>query len=184
VEPVEINSSRLSAQSRNRLYWTNIPDVTQPEDRGLVLKDILEAEGPFKGGRLRELFERHRERPSFSKDGLCHIGNADLKGNKCIKRVYSIEGKGPTLTTMGGGHREPKILESMKGMTWRKLTPLECERMQTMPDFFTKYGVNPKTGADMQMSNSARYKMIGNGWTVDVLAHLFKNLKDTDFPRM
>ena len=63
---------------------------------------------------------------------------------------------------MQGGHRQPKILEKNKV---RKLTPLECERLQTVPDNYTE-----------EVSNSQRYKMLGNGWTVVVIAHIFKGL--------
>lgn len=226
VEPIEINSSLVSAQNRKRLYWTNIPGITQPKDRGIVLKDIIEDgfsdrdkshcldANYFKGGNLKNYFEKHRRQLVFSKEGLCHVGNADLKGHDSIKRVYHVDGKCPTLTTMGGGHREPKILcvpeATKKGFaeikngncfdftfpnsktrrgrnmenksncltasnydymryehpTYRKLTPIECERLQTVPDNYTE-GV----------SNTQRYKMLGNGWTVDVIAHIFKGLR-------
>jgi DNA-cytosine methyltransferase len=97
--------------------------------------------------------------------GACiQVGEADLKGHDIIKRVYSPKGKAPTLTTMGGGHREPKVI--VDELTWRKLTPLECERLQTVPDGYTE-GV----------SNTQRYKMLGNGWTVDVVAHILKGIR-------
>lgn len=176
VKPIMINSSLVSAQNRVRLYWTNIPNVEQPGDRGIILRDILEDgivdrdkshcldANYFKGGNLKSYFEKHRRQLVFSKDGLCHVGDADLKGNDSIKRVYHKNGKAPTLTTMGGGHREPKVL--CDTTTYRKLTPVECERLQTVPDGYTD-GV----------SNTQRYKMLGNGWTVDVIAHIFKNIK-------
>ena len=213
VEPIMINSSLLSAQNRVRLYWTNIPNITQPNDLGIVLKDIIEDgvtdrtkshcldANYFKGGNLKSYFEKHRRQLIFSKDGLCHVGDADLKGNDSIKRVYHPDGKSPTLTTMQGGHREPKIILGgafrgryeddgsikqqleirsdektntlttvqkdnvvVSNATYRKLTPLECERLQTVPDKYTE-GV----------SNTQRYKMLGNGWTVDVIKHIFTN---------
>jgi DNA (cytosine-5)-methyltransferase 1/DNA (cytosine-5)-methyltransferase 3A len=170
-----INSALVSAQNRQRYYWTNISNIILPEDRKIMLKDIIESDfvdrdkshcldaNYFKGGNLKSYFEKHRRQLVFSKDLLCHIGNADLNGNESIKRVYSAEGKCPTLTTMGGGHREPKIITS--DTTWRKLTPLECERLQTVPDNYTRH-----------VSNSQRYKMLGNGWTVDVISGIFKNI--------
>lgn len=220
-----INSSLVSAQNRKRFYWTNIEGIEQPEDKGLILKDILEDGSVdrnksycldanyFRGGNLKSYFEKHRRQLVFSTDGLCHVGDADLNGNDSIKRVYHSAGKAPTLTTMGGGHREPKVLivkeGTKKGFTeinpnecvdltfpksktrrgramreksncltastfdygkwdgykYRKLTPLECERLQTVPDNYTE-GV----------SNTQRYKMLGNGWTVDVIAHIFSYL--------
>lgn len=164
VEPIMINSSLLSSQNRVRLYWTNIPNIEQPKDKNIYLKDILETDETeqqriFIGGRMvgRKLINGKR-----AKDNLCiQIGEADIKGYDCIKRVYDIKGKSPTLTTMEGGHRQPKI--STDNITWRKLTPLECERLQTLPDCYSAH-----------VSNSQRYKMIGNGFTVDVIAHILR----------
>lgn len=172
VQPVFINSSLVSAQNRQRYYWANW-DISQPADKGLVLADIVEDGAVdrdkshcidanyFKGGNLRSYFEKHRRQLVFSKDGLCEVGEADLNGHDLVKRVYHPAGKSPTVNTMSGGNREPKIL--VHPDKWRKLTPLECERLQTVPEGYTE-GV----------SNSQRYKMLGNGWTVDVIAHIFK----------
>lgn len=172
VQPVFINSSLVSAQNRQRYYWANW-DISQPADKGLVLADIVEDGAVdrdkshcidanyFKGGNLKSYFEKHRRQLVFSKDGLCEVGEADLNGHDLVKRVYHPAGKSPTVNTMSGGNREPKIL--VHPDKWRKLTPLECERLQTVPEGYTE-GV----------SNSQRYKMLGNGWTVDVIAHIFK----------
>ena len=175
VEPIFINSSLVSAQNRQRYYWTNIPNVQQPEDRGIVLKDILEDSdwftdrdkshcldaNYFKGGNLKSYFEKHRRQLVFNKP--IQVGTADIKGFDIIKRVYSPEGKSPTLTTMQGGHRQPTVAEDET--RWRKLTPLECERLQTVPDNYTE-GV----------SNTQRYKMLGNGMTVEVIKHIFRSI--------
>ena len=174
VQPQEINSNLVSAQNRKRLYWTNIP-FTVPEDRGIMLKDIIEDgltdrdkahcldANYFKGGNLKSYFEKSRRQLVFSQDDMCHVGDADLKGHDLIKRVYHPEGKAPTLNACTGGNREPKI--ATDNLKWRKLTPLECERLQTVPEGYTAH-----------VSNTQRYKMLGNGWTVDVVAHIFKNL--------
>jgi site-specific DNA-cytosine methylase len=189
VEPILINSALVSAQNRQRLYWTNIPDVTQPEDKGLLIRDILEDEvnssfymnkplilnGKETGQigildykdneRQKRVYSDNYKSPSLlarsDSPRIIKIGDLDMKASQQIKRVYSTEGLSPTLDTMQGGHRQPKILIENKV---RKLTPLECERLQTLPDNYTE-GV----------SNSQRYKMIGNGWTVSVIAHIFKN---------
>jgi len=174
VEPVAINSNLVSAQNRYRLYWTNIP-FDMPEDKGIILADILEDgvtdrekshcldANYFKGGNLKSYFEKHRRQLVFN-NRCIQVGEAtDIKGFDIIKRVYSPEGKAPTLTTMGGGHREPKVI--VDELTWRKLTVKECERLQTVPDGYTE-GV----------SNTQRYKMLGNGWTVDVIANIFKGI--------
>ena len=365
IEPLFINSSLLSAQSRQRYYWTNIPNIKQPEDRGIVLRDILETEPDNfttmsdkfvkRNGDKNCMIDQNKEKASnlsameyvkngrqgdylacdqsgkptnkpikvgmnveevkvrkhevdmpglqtcildhyakcgknkkeiakelndkystvehyfrklgsdfFSipseehwpqlkeilgittdkfdkqimefeyRDGVFEstqrvysdqgksptltasnkeqmietkpkqVGVAvDIKGHDQIKRVYSPEGKSPTVTTCGGGHREPKVAlnelpnksntikasyykssranfenDTKKGgkfsatgvqqedLTWRKLTPLECERLQTVPDNYTDH-----------VSNTQRYKMLGNGWTVAVIKHIFKNME-------
>jgi DNA-cytosine methyltransferase len=174
VEPVMINSSLVSAQNRKRLYWTNIP-FDMPQDKGIKLKDILEDgyvdrdksfcldANYFKGGNLKQYFEKHRRQLVFSDDGLCHVADADLKGHGYNRRVYHPEGKAPSLCAASGGNLEPKTITSDK--TWRKLTPIEAERLQTVPDNYTAH-----------VSNSQRYKMLGNGWTVDVVAHILKEM--------
>ena len=178
VEPVAINSSLVSAQNRYRLYWTNIPFKGQPEDKKLVLQDILQDgivdrdkshyldANYFKGGNLKSYFEKHRRQLVFSDDGLCHVGEANLNGHDSIKRVYHPEGKAPTLTANSGGNTQPKVSRGTD--KWRKLTPTECEKLQTVPVGYTE-GV----------SNTQRYKMLGNGWTVDVIAHIFRGLLST-----
>jgi len=182
--------------------------------------------------------EKHTTKLVFSKDRLCHVGDADIKGNDSIKRVYHPQGKAPTLSTCGGGHREPKVLttggawrgrykidgvrqdgkmrtaglttqllevredmktnalttvqkdnvvvgnkskcvrsggrgsydrhewDSISNCHWRKLTVLECERLQTVDDGYTNH-----------VSNTQRYKMLGNGYTVDVVKHILKGIK-------
>jgi len=181
VTPQLLNSRLVSAQNRQRLYWYNWETIEEPEDRGIMLKDILEDgyvdrdkahcidANYFKGGNLKSYFEKHRRQLVFSKDGLCHIGDADLLGNQTIKRVYHAEGKAPTLTTMGGGHREPKVYTG--DMKFRKLTPLECTRLQTFPDGYCD-GV----------SNTQAYKMLGNSFTVEmvkcILSPMVEELED------
>ena len=160
VTPQLLNSGLVSAQNRQRLYWYNWETIEEPEDRGLVLKDILEPNLESYGD-MEEIFDKEFK---LSKDGLCHIGNAKLSGNQTIKRVYHAEGKAPTLTTMGGGHREPKIYTG--DMKFRKLTPLECERLQTFPDGYTE-GV----------SNTQRYKRLGNSFTVKMVKCILRPMR-------
>ena len=240
-EPQAINSNLASGQNRYRLYWwgkrvgdtyEQIP-IPPMIDKGIVMQDILEdgyaTDEMTSSGKSHCLTARYngavwwnsierkqrtmvlKDNPTMSKDGLIRVGTADLKGHDSIKRVYAQEGKAPTLTTMQGGHREPKVaigrivnrrldehgtrkddqldlpftrqlevrddgksnclttvqkdnVVVSKDM-WRKLTPLECERLQTLPDNYTNH-----------VSNSQRYKMIGNGWTVDVIAHILKTM--------
>lgn len=176
VEAIFINSNLVSAQNRQRYYWTNIPMDKLPDDKGVVLADILENGNVdrdkshcidanyFKGGNLKSYFEKHRRQLVFSDDGMCHIGDADLKGHDYNRRVYPPDGKGPSLCASSGGNLEPKTY--IKPNSWRKLTPLECERLQTVPEGYTAH-----------VSNTQRYKMLGNGWTVDVIKHIFEGVK-------
>jgi len=224
VEPITINSSLFSAQNRKRLYWTNIPFDVPTEDKGIVLQDILEDDGianeamTNKEGKSHCITARYNGAVWWNsiqrrQRTMVQVGEADtINGHDILKRIYSPNGKAPTLNTMGGGNREPKVaigrivnrrldehgtrkdnqlelpftkqLEVsdtgksnclttftkdnvvVEGMQWRKLTPLECERLQTVPDNYTNH-----------VSNSQRYKMLGNGWTVDVLTHIMKGIK-------
>ena len=175
VEPIFINSNLVSAQNRQRYYWTNIPMDKLPDDKGIMLKDILEDgvvdrdkahcidANYFKGGNLKSYFEKHRRQLVFSDEGLCQVGDADLKGHGYNRRVYHPDGKAPSLCAASGGNLEPKTFISPD--SWRKLTPLECERLQTVPEGYTAH-----------VSNTQRYRMLGNGWTVDVIAHIMKGM--------
>lgn len=181
VEPIVINSSLVSAQNRVRYYWTNIPNVTQPEDKGILLKDILEDgvvartkshgldANYFKGGNLKSYFEKRRRQLVFT--GGRQVGrrldeNGTRKDYSDIPAKQRIEprldGKAGCLTTV----QKDSILCDLVNYQWRKLTPLECERLQTVPDNYTA-----------SVSNTQRYKMLGNGFTVDVIAHILKNME-------
>ena len=272
IEPTMICSSLVSAQSRKRYYWTNIPNITQPEQKGIVLRDILET-------RVNQDRLSYMTNQDDSSHSPIQVGIAtDINGHDILKRVYSEDGKSPTVNTCQGGNREPKVVvdnkkpnqinpskkangvqpyiqdrvfhvdgkshcltrefasrtnvgdvvvdvramtevrtpeanqiryehkrktgkdwpprhmrhlverddEKMNTLTsaitkqhilqitkdpdqevyWRKLTPLECERLQTVPDNYTDH-----------VSNSQRFKMLGNGWTIAVIKHIFKNME-------
>ena len=258
-QPQAINSSTVSAQNRYRLYWFGKRVLREPkptgntygydaipippmEDKGLVLKDILEADHNEPPVPINPRNARHHRNP-YQKalcttatmykgagnngmtlvDSTLEVGHAEQYAHyrhEQAKRVYHMNGKSPTLLTMQGGNREPKVatystkggrivnrrldkngvrkdyqmdlpLEPqvevraddksnclttvqkdnvvVEGMTWRKLTPLECERLQTVPDNYTNH-----------VSKTQRYKMIGNGWTVDVIAHILKGVDNED----
>ena len=220
VKPIMINSSLLSAQNRVRLYWTNIPNIEQPKEQGVVLQDILEDEfvadreksycidaNYYKGANWEQYKNKSRRQLVTKPQQVAEA--TDINGHDMIKRVYSPLGKSPALTTMQGGNTQPKVsirdtenyyqlnregaypnqqqdriikpnkpsntLTSgassipkvmLKGLHYRKLTPLECERLQTLPDNYTE-GV----------SNTQRYKMIGNGWTIEVIKHILNEMQ-------
>jgi DNA-cytosine methyltransferase len=191
-KPVLINSSLVSAQNRQRYYWTNIDNISQPKDKKILLKDVLDIE--FDACLMRDKSKTirigGRGSPAGSKqewdnvykplksvihknvlrdNSLClKVGEADIKGFDCVKRVYSPLAKAPTLTTCSGGHQEPKV--SQDNINWRKLTPRECFRLQTV-----KEGLIDKI-LQSGVSNSQLYKIAGNGWTIKVISHILKRL--------
>lgn len=174
VKPILINSSLVSAQNRERLYWTNLPIDGLPTDKGILLKDIIEDGHVLKDKSQTILATLYKENAKSmikrNKQGLLILKNIYPKKGQ-NGNVYSIFGKCKTLSAgVGikgngiGSSNSPKI-ETINADGWRKLSPLECERLQTVPDGYTK-----------AVSDTQRYKALGNGWTIDVITHLFKNL--------
>lgn len=174
VQPIMINSALVSAQNRKRLYWTNIEGITQPEGRGIYLEDVLENGVPLKEKSQTVLATIYKENAKSmikrNKQGLLvkKLFNTNPSGNGMNGWVYGIIDKSPTLTTNKG----EGIKISPREGYYRKLTPLECERLQTVPDQYTS-----------SISNTQRYITLGNGWTVDVIAHIFQNLKSQTNPK-
>ena len=173
VEPIEINSSLVSAQNRKRLYWTNIPGITQPEDKGILLKDIVEhgyVDGEksycldacyYKGGNLKQYFEKHRRQLVFYqniKDETSQSLRRYLKSTKALNEKANC-----MTATMYKGMASNGVTNIIVDYKYRMLTPVECERLQTVPENYTNH-----------VSNTQRYKMLGNGWTVDVIAHILR----------
>ena len=165
VEPVFINSKDFSAQNRQRLYWTNIP-VRPWTDKGLVLKDILEpvVDVKYETRNKNNSYKSQANnsfKPNDKFQSLCagthgyangHIESRQLVFNRCLQvKVY------------------------VPPLKWRKLTPIECERLQTVPDNYTSKGI--MDDKEVKISNTQRYKMLGNGWTIDVIAHIFGSLQ-------
>lgn len=153
-EPVYIDSADFSAQQRPRYYWTNIPINQQVVESKAVLKDILEKKVDEKFYYNYPLLD-----VDISKQ-VCAI--MDFKIHDMHKRIFNPDFKVHTLTACAGGNLQKKVYINGRA---RKLTPLEYERLQTLPDNYTE-GV----------ANTHRYNAIGNGWTVDVIAHIFKGL--------
>lgn len=238
VNPIMINSSLVSAQNRQRLYWTNIgmipgglfgdlqSIIEQPKDKGILLKDVLETEVDDKyflkensfiyeriknnhefapripndleksnclkiGGKGVDDLIIHNTMPRSSKTGKGGTGPLSRNDGKtyCLdtgqtnaleirevkqinpskesggkqpyqqNRVYDLLGIAPALCA-----NKSDLIINTKSI--RRLTPTECERLQTVKDGYTAY-----------VSDSQRYKMLGNGWTVDVIAHIFSYIK-------
>ena len=160
VEPVEINSNLVSAQNRKRLYWTNIPMNGLPEDKGILLKDILE-EDTEEFYRAGAYLQEKRRASDKNPDML----NPDYRSQ--ANTIHDVESKSGTVCAGTHGYAIGYVPEIRCG-AWRKLTVTECERLQTVPDGYT-----------CGVSNTQRYKMLGNGWTVDVIKHIFEGLKET-----
>ena len=177
VEPVMFNASLVSAQCRKRLFWTNIP-FDLPEDRGILLKDILQPDGevdermvmkgkaycltasyshqtPTENGIKNSIERKHRT--------MVKVGHVEpnVQGN----RVYSTDGKSTSLSADGGGLAGGTTLIKEEARI-RKLTPIECERLQGLPDNYTE---------GIAMTN--RYKCLGNAFNVDVVAHILGRIK-------
>ncbi len=212
VQPIMINSALVSAQQRKRCYWTNIPNVTQPEDKGILLKDILLSGIPwndksycftatYNGAEFRNTLERKQRtmiaepvilnedngkartiKAQYHKTSLANTIRQDGFGSTMVavpvrigqigkggqgQRIYSVCGKSVSLSANGGGQGAKTGLYKIDlpdgDYIIRKLYPIEAERLQTLPDNYTE-----------GISNAQRYKCIGNGWTVDVIAHILR----------
>ena len=155
VEPVEINSSKFSAQERKRLYWTNIPVDEVTCDSQEMLGDILET-----GVDEKFFYKEGYTETDPDKRVVAILG---INGHDCIKRVYNKNMKAPTLTSCRGGNRQQKVID---GGRVRRLTPTEYRRLQTIPDWIK-----------MPVANSHIYNMLGDGWNVKTIEHLLKNVE-------
>jgi len=269
-EPVLINSALVSAQQRKRLYWTNIEGISQPSDKGILLKDILESGIPYQdkshcitatyqGAEFRSSLEKKKrtmiaepialadksqtilstlykenalsmvkrqktglfvaeavdaedvgaalrtradENGSFKRlevrdDGklnalttvqtdsvVCspvRVGTYATGGQG--NRIYSVHGKTVSMCANGGGRGAKTGLYKINlpdgDYTVRKLSVVEAERCQTIPDNYTAFGVDD-SGKTVNISNTQRYRAIGNGWTVDVIAHILSHMSGGD----
>lgn len=203
VEPIQINSALVSAQNRVRLYWTNIPGITQPEDKGILLKDVVFDDALFCG----RTADRGADENSYT------VCMHNLYGGFGEKKHRTYLDKSPTIRTAAGGGHIPSLLLSEKALAYmdrevkdgrthwdfkhhsdvrdpksaavvanffkgvpynvlkdnnciRHFHPVEVERLQTVPECYTDL-----------VSKTQRYKMLGNGWTVDVIAHIFNAMK-------
>ncbi|NDG53716.1 MAG: hypothetical protein EBY39_11960, partial [Flavobacteriia bacterium] len=153
VEPIAINSRLVTAQNRPRLYWTNIPDVLQPIDRGIVLKDIL--------------VDQVDEKFHLSDKAIDYMGRLRNGKPRWEYHTNPLDGKSACLTANMYKGVPYGVIKELK----RRLTPIECERLQSVPDNYTE-GV----------SNTQRFKMLGNGWTIDVIAHILNEMRHADEP--
>lgn len=157
-EPIFIDSADFSAQSRPRLYWTNIPVNMNWQESKSVIRDIMES-------KVDEKY--YYNFPLINVDmtkQVCAI--MEHSNQEMHKRVFNPDFKCHTLTCVSGGNQQKKVMDNSRA---RKLTPLEYERLQTLPDNYTA-----------GLSDGRRYTAVGNGWTVDVIAHLLSGLKSLE----
>ena len=185
IEPIMINSSLVSAQSRKRYYWTNIPNVSIPEDRNLFLSDVLEdgfvnerdkshciTATYYKGANIKDYLTKSRRQlvnkpkgmvggalrsRSFNKDGK-HVGWKTTKPRQTLE--LRKDNKSNAIST---AQKDSVVVDD--NLAWRMLKPIEVERLQTVPDNYTNH-----------VSNTQRYKMLGNSFTNEVIKHILKNL--------
>lgn len=214
VQPIMINSALVSAQQRKRCYWTNIPNISQPDDKGIFLKDIIVSgilwqdksyayTTRCQGAVFKDTLERHRHtmiaepiilndidgkartiKAQYQNTSLANISRHDRFGATMVavpirigkignggqgQRIYSVYGKSVSLSANGGGQGAKTGLYKIDlpdgNYIIRKLYPIEAERLQTLPDNYTE-----------GISNTQRYKCIGNGWTVDVISHILSSI--------
>jgi len=174
VEPILLNSKLVSAQSRSRLYWTNIPGIVEPEDRGILLKDIIESgytekekssclTASYNSSAVMNYFFRSERQKIFT----CPItAVTHTASGFTINTYYTTTDKIEVIFNKKEKYvlqkaRNLDSLEKLKQIT-RKLTVKECERLQTLPEKYCYH-----------VSDNQQYKAIGNGFTVDMVAHIF-----------
>jgi DNA (cytosine-5)-methyltransferase 3A len=165
VEPIHINSSLLSGQDRKRLYWTNIPDIKQPDNKSIYFKDILDTNVDESLFLRKDISQRYIP-------NLNHIENIEKSSvigklsNYQGDRVFDVNGKSSSLSASGGNNGAGGCNIIFDNGRLRRISVNECEKLQTVPIGYLD--VLPKTTA---------YKVLGNGWTVDVITHIFKYIK-------
>ena len=161
IEPIMINSALVSAQHRKRLYWTNIKGIEQPEDKHIYLKDVLESG--------YAIYNHYNSNINYDKSFTLGTQSGNItsfSGQSVITDIDNFFDKFTDKSCFDTktACKSNVALEELKPYI-RKLTPLECERIQTLPENYTK-----------GISSRQRYKSIGNGFTIDVIAHILKNI--------
>lgn len=180
VKPIRINSALVSAQKRDRFYWCNWK-VPQPKDKNILIKDVINFDIEERNTKSWHNWWYKNAEFQIAKKYSCVVNDCDKAITMTARQYGSYNGNFVKLKRKGRGYLKAsdKVVDkipaltssrweqnnkiSINGNEYRKLTPIECERLQTLPDNYTA-GV----------SAVQRYKMLGNGWTLDVIVHLFK----------
>jgi len=193
VEPIMIDAALVSAQIRRRLFWTNIPGVQQPTDRGIIVKDILEKNVPEKYFVTDQALDRivlkveGKKRLKgvkteyYAPGGTLHIKEATKRGYAIAVEGDAIDISFPTSKTRRGRvGKKVKTLMTTGNITVftegrvRKLTPVECERLQGIPDHYTAQGYDEKIEI---VADGKRFGAAGNAFNADVIAHILGHIK-------
>jgi len=194
VEPIEINGALVSAQNRRRLFWTNIKAqpfnlfgdivsmIPQPKDRGILLKDILqpveEVDKKYylSGKRLERMLATqgkytqlngeksycvtNRNTANWNGDFLKIAADGTMSANQEKAGCFTAGGHS------AGNHSDMDFIFTEETSQYRRLTPVEVERLFTLPDGYTSV-----------VSDSQRYRCMGNGWVVDVISHILIHIQ-------
>lgn len=157
VEPIEINSNLVSCQNRRRLYWTNIPNIKQPIDKNILIKDVIYDDNYkiFTNERIIKTKKTTKNYIKWDTSGKGYWSQQD--------RAYFKNGKMCSLTRCNPTDKLNIVVDLENGI-YRRMHPIEAERCQNVPDNYTDVS---------GISSNRRFEMLGNGWTVDVIAHIF-----------
>lgn len=161
VEPYLINSNKFSSQDRERYYWTNIPLAPIPKSNSLVFADIMQPNVDEK-----YFYKKEFEILDMDKKVCAEL---KVKTTEMCKRIYNPKFKMATLTCISGGYQEKKVMDNNRP---RKLTEIEYERLQGLPDNFTKVMLNGR-----YLSYTKRCSLCGNGWTLPVIKHILSGIQ-------
>ena len=162
VEPILLNSGIFSPQNRERYYWTNIPLGNLPEKSLLILKDVME----------NNVDEKYFYKKDFEILDMNKRVCAELKVNtmEMLRRIYNPNFKCCTLTCVSGGYQVKSVMDHDRP---RKLTPIEYERLQGLPDGYTDVLINGR-----RISNTKRYSLMGNGWNEPTIEWILSGLRE------
>jgi len=156
VEPILINSSLVSAAHRKRLYWTNIPNIEQPKDKGIFIEDIVCSEESIDFNLWLKAKNTWQLLNKINFKDCPKISAIDVYNKK-----YKTDRKVPTLTLPH--HNSLRLWQNGRV---RKFNANELEEFQNVPKDYT----------NVDLTLNQRHELLGNGWTVDVIAHIFKTL--------
>ena len=165
VEPVHLCSSLVSAQTRKRIYWANW-EILTPKNANIHLlsilteNDLLKNPASIVGRKINPATGKREDSNPDIPYSQCLQVKMDTSKIGCITTV----GKDSVLTKLPHGRYPNAFNDYERGIDWRYLTPIECERAQTVPDDYTK-----------GYSDSARKALMGNGWTVDMIVHILQS---------